>query len=226
MIKPVILIFSLIRVFSFFAQTEHQQWLHIQLNFGNEQLKLNTVLQLNETKTTTVNMVKFYIHAICFLKNDKVISKPDTAYYLIDASKPESLIIPINSHDKFYFDEIQLKLGVDSSMNVAGAMPGDLDPMNGMYWTWQSGYINLKLEGKSDVCKNLKKEFQFHLGGYTHPFATEQTITLKTEKPVIYFNVKTFFESIDLSTKDHLMLPGKEAKVLSEHVANCFQSVQ
>lgn len=226
MIKPIIFIFSLLSVFSSFAQTNHQQSLYIQLNFGNEQLKLNTVLQLNETRTIKVNMVKFYIHAIRFLKNNEIIGKPDSAYYLIDASKPKSLIIPLNSHDKLYFDEIQLKLGVDSSMNVAGVMPGDLDPMNGMYWTWQSGYVNLKLEGKSDACKNLKKEFQFHLGGYTHPFATEQNITLKTDEPVMYFNVKTFFESIDLSIKDHLMLPGKEAKDLSELMANCFQSVK
>ena len=68
------------------------------------------------------------------------------------------------------FDAIQFNLGIDSLTNVSGALGGDLDPTKGMYWTWQNGYVNFKLQGTSDLCNNPKNEFEFHLGGYLKPF--------------------------------------------------------
>jgi len=48
---------------------------------------------------------------------------------------------------------------VDSLANVSGAMSNDLDATKGMYWSWQSGFINLKIEGKSASCKTRKINF-------------------------------------------------------------------
>ena len=59
---------------------------------------------------------------------------------------------------------IYFQIGIDSLTNVSGDLDGDLDPALGMYWAWNSGYINMKLEGKSSSCKSVKKEFQFHIG--------------------------------------------------------------
>lgn len=47
-----------------------------------------------------------------------------------------------------------------------------------MYWTWQSGYINAKLEGKSNLVNTPTHAFAFHLGGYLNPFQTLQTISI------------------------------------------------
>ena len=87
------------------------------------------------------------------------------------------------------FNTIAFNLGIDSITNVSGAQGGDLDPTKGMYWAWQSGFINIKLQGTSNSCPPPKNEFEFHLGGYQYPFNSLQTIILKTgnEKKLRYF---------------------------------------
>ena len=59
-----------------------------------------------------------------------------------------------------------LYLGVDSVLNYNGVHEGALDPINGMYWTWQTGYINCKLEGNI-ICDSSRKSFEYHIGGYS-----------------------------------------------------------
>ena len=54
-------------------------------------------------------------------------------------------------------------IGVNSALNFAGPQAGALDVANGMYWTWQSGYIGLKLEGMSTACP---EGFTYHVGGF------------------------------------------------------------
>ena len=44
-------------------------------------------------------------------------------------------------------------------------MDGDLDPVHGMYWTWQSGYIQFKLEGLLRDSAGERK-LELHLGGF------------------------------------------------------------
>ena len=78
-------------------------------------------------------------------------------------------------------DKIKFNLGIDSLTNVSGVMGGDLDPTKGMYWTWQSGYINFKMEGSSAVCPTRNHEFQFHIGGYQDPFYAMQTLELEVK---------------------------------------------
>ncbi len=58
---------------------------------------------------------------------------------------------------------------MDSIHNCSGAQSGALDPVNAMFWTWSTGYIFLKLEGKSAVSKSPGHLFEFHIGGYKQP---------------------------------------------------------
>ena len=43
---------------------------------------------------------------------------------------------------------IIFSMGVDSLKQAKPLYSGDLNPLKNMYWTWQSGYIQLKAEGK------------------------------------------------------------------------------
>lgn len=56
--------------------------------------------------------------------------------------------------------------GVDSSRNMSGAQSGALDPLNGMFWTWRSGYIMAKFEGRSPASALQHRMFEYHIGGY------------------------------------------------------------
>ena len=124
------------------------------------------------------------------------------------------------------FDKIKFQLGLDSFTNVSGALTGDLDPTKGMYWTWQSGYINLKIEGFFINSNEGNKIFEYHLGGYLPPFQTIQHISMlsnskKEMKIVLDFN--SFFLSSKTEYKARVMSPGENAQALSRLLVNCFR---
>jgi hypothetical protein len=104
-------------------------------------------------------------------------------------------------------------------------MGGDLDPTKGMYWTWQSGYINFKLEGTSPLCTTRNNEFQFHLGGYQKPNYCLQTLSfpiINSCKIDLELDVQKILEHVDLPRTNHIMSPSAEAVLISKIVANAF----
>ena len=104
-------------------------------------------------------------------------------------------------------------------------MGGDLDPTKGMYWAWQSGYINFKLEGTSDACKSRNHEFQFHVGGYQQPFYCLKSLTFAVKQAqlmTINLDVKKILDNLDLKTHHHIMSPNKEAVILAQKISEAF----
>ncbi len=173
----------------------------------------------------SIETFRFYISNITLLKNGKVVYHSKSNCYLIDIEKRLELEI---KQKNLVFDAIKFNVGVDSTTNVSGAMGGDLDPMNGMYWAWQSGYINFKLEGTSKVCKTRNNIFQFHIGGYQSPNATLQTINLPAKNnSIIEINVALdqFLNGIDLKNANEIMSPGENAVKLAKLYQTIF-SVQ
>ena len=104
-------------------------------------------------------------------------------------------------------------------------MAGDLDPIKGMYWAWQSGYINMKIEGKSPSCKTRKNEFQFHLGGYLQPNYAMRKVEINynsNNNVNIGIDLKEFFSNIKLSQMNSVMIPGKPAMELADVSVKMF----
>ena len=104
-------------------------------------------------------------------------------------------------------------------------MGGDLDPTKGMYWTWQNGYINFKIEGKSNLSFAKSNDFVFHLGGYQNAFSTLQTIQLPVQNSqVISINmaIDKWIYEIDLNKQNHIMSPSKEAVILANKLSTIF----
>ena len=118
-------------------------------------------------------------------------------------------------------------LGVDSLTNVSGAFGGDLDPIKGMYWAWNSGYINLKLEGTSPGSPYPSHGFELHLGGYLPPNATAQRVVLPepgSEGVVVRVDILPLLEAADVRTKCNVMSPGDAAVRLSRVAATMFRT--
>src|SRR6185312_7848079 len=93
---------------------------------------------------------------------------PDGTYHLIDFSDSASTTVPLRVPEGVY-DEIHFLLGVDSIEQTGGAQTGALDPARGMFWTWNTGYLSLKLEGTSPDSKEPFHAFSYHIGGYRFP---------------------------------------------------------
>ena len=122
-----------------------------------------------------VSMFKYYISNIVFSKADGTEYKELESYYLIDESKPNSKLVTIPNIPAGEYTNLSFTIGVDSARNVSGAQTGDLDPAHGMFWTWNSGYVFVKLEGTSPQSQN--GGLVFHVGGFKHPNNTIRVVS-------------------------------------------------
>ena len=202
-----------------FSQTGYS--IQFRPSFGQSKLSSDSIYNLNTTDSIQITALRFYISNIELLDKNKTVWKDPIQFHLMDAFIEKTLAVYIPSNTAY--TKLKFNLGIDSVTNVSGALGGDLDPTKGMYWTWQSGYINLKLEGTSNVCKTRHNEFQFHLGGYQSPFNNLQTVfTDANSKQDIEFSIdiQKIFNQINLAQQHHIMSPGKEAINFSEKITN------
>lgn len=82
------------------------------------------------------------------------------------------------------YTTLYFTLGVDSALNCSGAQDGALDPLNGMFWTWNSGYIFFKMEGFSPASTADLGRIEHHVGGYRYPNNAARTIVLDLPQPL------------------------------------------
>ena len=191
---------------------------------GGKEIRLNSNFISNEKDSLQINQLKFYISNIQFLKDDEIVFTELNSYHLIDFNMSASTSLFIKTFRSISYNSIRFYLGIDSLTNVSGALGGELDPTHGMYWTWQSGYINFKMEGEVSRREEPLKEFQFHLGGYQPPFNALQKVELlvSNEDIKIVLNLNPFLKSINLSHDHHIMSPSTKAVELSEMLAKNF----
>lgn len=180
---------------------------------------------LNEHDSLRFETLKFYISGIELMQDNKSVWKEKNSFHLLDGSEVYTMNLSMDVPAGIAYNKIYFNIGIDSSTNSAGALGGDLDPTKGMYWSWQSGYINFKLEGQCDLSATRNNRFQFHLGGYHYPFASMQSITLdciKQERSDILISLDKFIQDIDLSKVNQIMTPGQEAVRLSSRLKDIF----
>ena len=189
----------------------------------------DTSFQLNAASDYKVDVLKFYISNVRFFLKDSLVYQEQNSYHLCDAAIPNSNRFLMRKSEAISYDKFQFDVGIDSSMNVSGVMGGALDPTNGMYWTWQSGYINFKLEGRCYSCDTRNHEFQFHLGGYSSPFKSLQTVSFNVKNArdlAVIFDISQLLKNIDLAKQNHIMSPSAEAVAFSKLVAQSFKCIE
>lgn len=169
---------------------------------GNFVLEFDNVvggrqLQLDSTQTTftngsgekfSVTQFNYYVSNIQFRRTDgSFYTVPqDKSYFMIQENVAASQKVKIAEVPAGDYNQVRFILGVDSlrsTMDV-GQRTGVLDPSylsgHGMYWTWNSGYIFLKLEGLSQAAPSSQgNAFFYHIGGYGG-FSTKTINNLKT----------------------------------------------
>ncbi len=73
---------------------------------------------------------------------------------------------------------------MDSARNCSGIQSGALDPVNGMFWTWNTGYIFFKLEGRAAASHSTGNTIEYHIGGYKAPANCIRHVTLAFPFPM------------------------------------------
>jgi len=174
-----------------------------------------------------IETLKFYISNVQFFQNDSCVDTLDKKHILVDFESMNSAKIALARKNNKAFNKIKFNLGIDSLTNVSGAFGGDLDPTTGMYWTWQSGYINFKLEGYSNRCPARHHFFQFHIGGYQYPFNSLREIELDISNPdniIIEFELEKLFKIIDLREQYEIMSPNLQATDFATQLKTVFRT--
>ncbi len=205
---------------------------------ANLPLVLNTNTYVNDNGDDfKISTFKYYISNIKLQKeNNEIISLPET-YFLIDESKEDSKLISLEEVPEGDYKTLQYTIGVDSARNFSGAQTGALDPANGMFWTWNSGYIFLKFEGLSTTSTATDKSLVFHIGGAKAPNNCIRTVSLnlpsllrirKNTAPEIHLIVdaSTLFKGtnkINFSTLNFTMGGANSVKVADNYVNGLFK---
>lgn len=164
--------------------------------------------------TVEIKVLKYYITKLQLWQHQQLVYTDQRGAYLIDGLRDTTYYLA----NKKPFDSLSFTLGIDSAIQRRGALGKDLDPTNGMYWAWQSGYIHFKLETHSSNNKLL----QLHIGGYAYPFNTLQRLGFKvsnTKKISIQFELLKLLQQINSQKVFKIMSPSAEAVLIASFIA-------
>jgi hypothetical protein len=202
---------------------------------NNTPLVLNTQNYINALgESFNVSMFKYYVSNLELTKADGSIYKVPENYFLIDQSVTSSLKKELSNIPAGDYTNLSFTIGVDSARNFSGAQTDALAPENGMFWTWNSGYIFVRMEGSSPASSRADKKLLFHIGGAKSPTNTirKTSITLnpnvlrvRTDKaPEIHLkvNVASMFtgtQNVSFS-QYNFMHGGAPAVLIANNYAN------
>lgn len=213
---PVLILFSC----GVFAQSGKLVRLGFYPFYNHEPLQLGkSYYSENQKDYLAFSTFKLYISKLRFYNKGQRVHEAADSFYLIDANDPESLNRAVTVPYGLVWDELRFYLGIDDTTNNEGIGNGDLDPAKGMYWAWQTGYINMKLEGTTKA----GKEFQFHLGGFLE-HKSFQEISLKSASDTIpvRIDIAKFINGFSFNDTSMIMSPSEKAVELSQKAAQMF----
>ena len=215
---------------------------NVNLRFQNEvgdlPLIIDSVNYKNElNQDFTISKFKFYISIVRFENTIGTQTAPSTSF-LIDQEDSLSLSTNSISIPSGIYSSLEFILGVDSLHNVSGAQNGALDVVNTMFWTWNSGYIFMKLEGNSSFSNSPGHFFEYHIGGFKEPYNAIRKIKLTFDQPVeiskhkltdilINVNVLEILQhpnSIDFSKNSSIVEPS-QSKIVSDNYEDIFSII-
>jgi len=122
----------------------------------------------------TVTTFRYYISNIKLRKADGTEFVQPESYYLLDEAQPASKSFTIPNIPVGSYNSITFTIGVDAARSTGGAQTGAL-AVGDMFWTWDTGYIHTKLEGRSPQSRN--GAIVFHIGGFRDPHNTIRVIS-------------------------------------------------
>jgi len=204
--------------------------------FGDSALVLNNKTYVTANgDSVKISTFKYYISNITLTKTDNSTYTVPESYYLVNHNTSSTVSFTLNNIPVGQYKAIKMLIGVDSARNVSGAQTGALDPANGMFWSWSTGYIMLKLEGKSPQSGSASKNFFYHIGGFsgtnnvlkwiTPSFNSATANVSGSMTPKIHFktDISEIFKTpntINLATTYNVTMPGPMAKMIADNYAD------
>lgn len=208
----------------------------INLNhtFGGTNLELDKEEYVTANEDTiSITRCVYHINKFKFFGEKGMVERPGK-YFLVDLEDESSLTLSFDSLEAQAFDSVQFTIGVgDSVDNADGTLNSMfLDPM---YWGMINGYINMKLEGRSNSVSS-DSVYLLHIGGYMGDYKLSQNVTVSfnsntlksqpgSNNLTLNVDLKEYFENpntIDLGTTNRVHKPNDNAKAISENWPGMF----
>lgn len=203
---------------------------------GTDNLKMDGTVYKNQNGDDfTVTKFNYYISNIRLNNTDGGSYAESESYHLLEHSTPASLNFSLSKVPAGTYKSITFTIGVDSLRNVSGAQTGALDPAKGMFWSWSSGYIMLKMEGTSPQSTSASNELRIHVGGFSGINNTVNTVTLSFPSNItingdenhihLTTDVQKLFGPVNIinfATLSVVHMPGADAKKVADNYKNMF----
>jgi hypothetical protein len=206
---------------------------------GSDDLVLNTTQYTNNTDTFTVTTFHYYISNIRLRATDNTEYSETESYHLVKAEDAASLQFTLANVPVKHYESITFMIGVDSARNCSGAQTGALDPVNGHFWSWNSGYIMAKFEGVSPQSMAAGNIVMYHIGGYTGvnntiktvtlPLATHANVTTSATPQIrLKADLAEWFSpnTVSFANVNTIHMPGANAKMIADNYENMISVMQ
>lgn len=163
-------------------------------------------LELGKMKYTNANgnqyqvdMMKYYVSDMTLIgdSGDVKVNVSD----LIDQNDTPNCKVDALKVPNGRYTHIKFGIGVPQSRNHSGAQEGDLDPMYGMIWDWNTGYIFFKHEGRYMMTSTTSDILIYHYAtdrAYLTigmPLSSPLVVEGKDKKIFIKFNLNSLYSS-------------------------------
>ncbi len=209
---------------------EKQITIHFNHLTNGHLLKKEENFIVSSGDTVSIHKLKYYISHLQ-LQNDKGFFTEYPGIFLIDAFGADSIVAKFPEAN---YTAMKFILGVDSALHMQGVQEGALDPLNDMYWAWNTGYVNFKLEGNSQQAKTDLHRIEYHIGGFAGKQKTMQEIEINfpvkadlhlENELFVQVNMERLWDSskrISITNLPIVIRPGNDAVKVSGQFAGLF----
>lgn len=124
--------------------------------------------QLANGTNLNISLLKYYVSNVELgTASGKVFKK--NLYHLVNVADVTTQTLVLDSVANETYTSLKFIMGIDAARNHNGAQDGDLDPIHGMIWNWNTGYIFYKSEGRF-IRSSLDT------AGFIHHFGTDEVL--------------------------------------------------
>tara|TARA_R110002050_G_scaffold100008_2_gene207266 strand:- start:4713 stop:5510 length:798 start_codon:yes stop_codon:yes gene_type:complete len=191
--------------------------LNYDFNFGNQDFALNTEYTLDNGYKVRYSLATFYLSKPVIMDDAGGMTALSPEYLIV---RPDVTMSDLGFIQEGHAHMFNFSIGVDSASNTengsTGVQPTDFSDPNhplgpqpeGMYWSWASGYIFVKIEGEVDFEGDgtYDQVFKYHLG--TNEFRKDRSTMVhsdvlggETINMLLAIDYKAFFNGVDLTTE-------------------------
>ena len=212
--RPAYFLLFLWSLISVVARGQSVVTIHHQVTLGDAKVVLGEWQKSDSNVSIRIDNLRWYVSL-------PPAGKKGSKAWLLDladsSSLDQQLSRPLNN-------KISLLFGVDSAIQVGGVGTGALDPLRGMYWTWQTGYVQWKMEGAIRV-DGVESPLELHLGGFdgatkAQAMLSDYLVYPTTNSVIAQWDLSPFIAQILDQKKYGVMSPSPIARDYCRIIAN------